>query len=158
MADAAYYTILTAARTAIRGLTLTLPDATTLPSARVYLRKVLTDRNTTLPCVIVFMPPAPETVAPFGNNLDEIGYAVGVCIIAASNQDYELAAGDEKFLKWRQQVRRLFHDQRLAGTGGYRCTWEPAPVLSMGDWLERNLWVQGGIVRARQHENRDTST
>lgn len=159
MANAVYYDVIAAVQTAIQGLSLLLPDTTVLPSARVYKRKVLTDRNMTLPAVCVFMPPAGEMADGGTNESDDWGHAVGVAIIAASNQDYELDSDDDYLLTWRQRIRRLFHNVRLAGFTAVRqktCRWEPAAVIEYGAWQEDNLWVQGGIVRVPTREPRTT--
>jgi hypothetical protein len=152
-----YYQVLQAVQSAIQGLNLVLPDASVLPASRVYLYKLLTDRAITLPCVIVFQPPVPETMPGGTNERDDTGYPVGVGILAASNQDYDLDSDDDPFIKWRQRIRRKFNEQRIVVDQVYRCLWEPSPLIDYGLWEQGNLWVQGGIVRVLNRESRDTS-
>jgi hypothetical protein len=152
-----YYQILQAVQTAIQALSLELPSAGTLPAGQVYLRKVLTDRDVTAPCVIVFQPPAAESMLDGTNERDDTGYPVGIAIVSVSNQDYAFDSDDDPYAKWRQRIRRRFNNVRIAVDQVYRCLWEPSPLIDYGLWQQSNIWVQGGVIRVVNRETRDPS-
>lgn len=156
MADSIHYQCCQQVQAAIQGLALPLPAGGTLPSGRVYLRKVLTDRDVTLPAVIVFLPPMAEAALGGTNERDDWGYPVGVAIVSPSNADYGLDTDDEEYLRWRELIRKAFHEKRGITTPAevYRTLWEPAPVIDYGAWEAQNLWVQGGVIRCVTREAR----
>lgn len=156
MADSVHYQCATNVHTAIVALALPLPTSGNLPDAQKYLRKVLSDRLVTLPAVVVFLPPLGEQVLGGTNERDDWGYPVGVAIMAASNQDDGLDTDDEEYLRWRELIRKTFHQKRGITTPAevYKTVWEPAAVIDMGLWQQQNLWVQGGVVQCVTREAR----
>jgi hypothetical protein len=143
---AVWYRVTLAVQSVIQGMNLVLPDASTLPSARVYCRKLLTDRNTTAPFVMVALGGL-EATEDYTNERDRYGYPVTVAIAVPSNQDFALDTDDEEYLRMREHILRRFREQRLSTVGEVtHCKVEPLPVLDPELW-KSNLWVQGFTLR-----------
>lgn len=149
MPNAVWYDVATEVRTKVLTLSLPLPAGGNLPSAQVYLRKVLTDRSATLPFVMI-APAGVETVEPYSNERELYGYPVAVAVAAASNQDHELDTDDEEYLRWRELILLKFVGKRLGVTDVVEarpCRVEPGPVLDPALWQSANLWVQFFTLR-----------
>lgn len=158
MANAVHYQCLTGIQTVIQGLALTgLSGATPLPNDRVYMRKLPTERQLTLPCVVVSLVPMPETLEGTLNNSDDYGYPCCVTIIAANNQDLTV---EEPELKWREQIKQAFNNKRPAALQTavsvplLPCKWEPMAVLDLNLFKDANLFVSAAVVRVRTRELR----
>ena len=147
-------------QTAVQGLSLVLPGGGTLPTTRVYARKILTDCNVTLPCVIIALGPMPPVEEPGLNLRDDWDTPLIVAIVAAGNQNYALDSETEALLLWEQRTRRLVNNVRVTGTYGdstlKQCRWQPWPVAQLGLWETANLWVQGGFAHVITREPRTT--
>lgn len=159
MADAIHYDCLEGVQAVIQGLSLALPGGGTLPSARVYLRKVLTDRGgVTLPCVLVAPGPVPESLEEGTTAADDLGYPCLVAVVAAGNADLAIDADHE--LLWRQQIRKALHFKRPSALTSAlsvplkRVVWEPYPVLDLTLFQQQNLWVSAALVRVVTREVR----
>lgn len=148
-------------QTAIRELDLTgVTGASPLPDSRVYLRKFITDRNITLPAVVVGMAPVAETEERGTNVEDDFGYPVGVAVIIAANQNLETFDADE--IAWRQQIRNKFHNRRPTAVSNALgasvplkiCKFEPMPVFDFGMFQNENLYVSPMIIRVVTRETR----
>jgi hypothetical protein len=143
---------------AIQGLPLLLPDASTLPDARVYLREIITARNVTPPCVVVALAYLPELLEGSLNSSDYIGWPVWVGVIGAANQELDIPVDDHRLL-WRQQIKDAFHYQSPAALvaavslTGVFSIWEPGPVLLKEAYdvnvyaSPATIWVKGRKVR-----------
>lgn len=146
VADAVHYNIMDAAQDVIQALSLT--DIGT----NVVLRKLPTDRDLTLPAVIVSHGTETETQLPGTNLADDWGYPVLVSIVSNGNQDYTLS---EQELEWREKVRNAFNNKRLSAVGTtFRCVVEPRAIVDLGLWKEQNLNVSTLLVRVYSREVR----
>lgn len=159
MADAVHYDCLQGVQAAIQALTLTLPDASALPDAQVYLRKLPTDRAVPLPAVIVAVPPSPETLdTPGAVGADDWGYPCWVVLVVAANGDLTIDGDYE--LRWRQQIRDTFHNRRPSAVVSAlsvplkRCVVEPGPVIDVSLFQQANVWVSSLLVRVVTREVR----
>ncbi len=105
---------------------------TGLASAQVYAKKLPTDRDVTLPAVIVSYPPNEgERLAGGVHNKTDVGFPVLVTFLKADNQDMALA-GAENMALWRRSVLLHFHNERLTGVSEVNyCTVEPRAVIDM---------------------------
>jgi hypothetical protein len=138
-------------RAAIQALPLLLPDTSALPDARVYLREVPTDRNLTPPAIFVSIYPAPEEMEAGTNAAEDFGYGCQVTVVAAANQELDLAVGDYR-LVWRQQIRDAFRFKRPAEVVSAvsvplrYCRWQPLAVLDAEAYRSANLFVSAAVV------------
>lgn len=158
MSDAIHYEALLGVQATVQGLNLTgIPAHVALHPASVVLRKLPTDRNLSIPCVIVSLVPMPESLEGTLNNSDDYGYPCMVTIVNANNQDLTVA---EPELKWREQIKQAFNNKRpdalvAAVSVPLRpCRWEPAPVLDLNLFQQANLFVSAAIVRVITRELR----
>jgi hypothetical protein len=120
----------------------------TLPPEQVYVRKVPTDRYTTLPLVQVsLIPDEPDAVKTATTRQDDWTYPALVTILAAANQELPLDDQADDFLYWREQIATALHNQVPAAvkagvTKSLRWTYtEPGPVLVGNTFIEGNLWL-----------------
>ena len=126
----------------------------TVPPERIYLRKLLLDRNLELPAIVVSLPPnSQETFEPATNMEDDIGYPVLVSFLAASNQDLEV---DDRLTTDREVVLSKFRFQGIMGVTDmvYFCRPEPFPVIDMSLFQQANLDVGGFILRFISRQTR----
>ena len=118
-----------------------------LAAAQVYQKKLPTDRDITLPGIVVSYPPNEgERIEPGGvHNRTTIGFPVCVTFVAADNQDMALGADAEMLAEWRRRVLLHFHDQSLAGVNEVNfCRVEPRATIDM-EAFGRNLHA-GALV------------
>ncbi len=109
-ADAVVYRAMLDIQTAIQGA-ITGGSLTGINGANVVIEKTPTDRQRSLPAVVIYH--LGEQYPTTGlNDRDDVIYQILVALIAADNQ--ELTANLELYSNWRQNVRRLFHMKRLA--------------------------------------------
>lgn len=136
MTDAVQYQILEAVQAGIQGLTLT-----DLASDRVKLEAVPSDKATDCPFISVYIP-RPEEIPPSeGDNArDSILFYVGVAMIAAKE---DVTEWFPKTLLWREQIRRLFHLQRLTGITGAAVM--PTVVIP-GTAVDRDAWERKDLL------------
>jgi len=159
--ETVHFEILQAVRQAITDL-----DVPLIPKEQIYLRRIPTDRQATLPAVII-APIGIETLPPSTNASDDIGFPVLISLVNGVNKDQtalpsERAAKDltmevsEVELEWRQKVRRAFHNKRLPGMEQrvYRCTVEPQAILDLPLYRDADLVVSSLIVRCFVREQR----
>jgi hypothetical protein len=81
-----------------------------LSTSNVVIQKVPSDRNQSLPCVVI-APQGEELETTGVNDRDDITYNVVVALVNNDNQDQ--SANYEQELNWRQNIRRLFHMKQL---------------------------------------------
>lgn len=157
--DAVHYQSLVGVQTVVQGLTLTgiTPGGNPLPSNQVYLKKLLTDRGVTFPACVISLPPVPEATEAGTNAQDDWGYPCLVTLLFVSNQDLTL---QEPELKWRQQIKQVFHNKRPAALVSAVavpikiCRWEPGPVVNLGLFQNENLTASPAIIRVFTRETR----
>jgi hypothetical protein len=84
--------------------------------SRVYVYEMALDGESVveLPCVMLSLEGQAEQVLGGTNGQDDIGYPV-VCLILDVQGMRDDAALRDKRRLWRQQIRRAFISQRLAG-------------------------------------------
>lgn len=125
-----------------------------LSTANVVLQKVATDRNQVLPAIMI--SPAEEEMPPAAgvNDRDDITYNIMVALVNNDNQDQTV--NFEQELNWRQNVRRLFHNQKLGPrtTENVLCRVKPLATVEPGAW-RANLFVSTLIVQAVCRETRN---
>lgn len=150
---AVLYRCLTGVRSRIQGLSLS-----GIASTSVLIREVPSDRyfksgDIALPGVVI-APVLGEQMNPLlGTNIrDDVGYPIGVFIVAASNQNLTPAAGN---YKWREQIARAFRNQRLPGVSEvWNCQVEPSAITDPGAWERANLFVSAMTLRFFSREVR----
>lgn len=156
-----HFDILQAVRQAVSDLNLPL-----VPRDQIYLRRIPTDRQVTLPACII-APIGVETLPPSTNASDDVGFPVLITLVNGVNKDTtalasERAAKDLTMeisrveLEWRQEVRRAFHNKRLPGLEQrvYRCIVEPQPILDLPIYRDADLVVSSLLVRCFVREQR----
>jgi hypothetical protein len=157
-----HYACLYGIQADIQGLNLTglTPGGNPLPSSQVIVRKLPSDRNLTLPCVLVTLVPMPESEEPGTNVSDDYGYPSMATIVTANNQDLTV---EDVELYWRQLIRGVFNHKKPAGIAAqlaalgvpYKTTrWEPAPVLDLPLFKDQNLFVSAAVIRVVTRELR----
>lgn len=147
-----HYDALAGLKTAVENLALTgLTNATPLPAGRVYLRELLSDRNVTLPCVVVSLAPMPEGREIQDNTANQVSYPCLVAILAPANQDLAL---EQVKLQWRQEIEDVFDFKQppelldaLSDELTLRRTeWQPLDVIDLAAFQDKNLFVSAAIV------------
>ncbi len=123
-----------------------------IPSGQVYLRKFITDRGGTILPAVIVAHPGIETVLPGTNERDDWGYPVVVALVSVGNQDLTVSNTE---LLWREQVRKLFHNKRLATPAvNYVCLVEPGPIVDLSYFHDQNVTVSTMTVRCITREDR----
>lgn len=105
-------------------------------SSNVVVRKASWDRDVPKPGIII--SPVREAMNPAAgtNERDDVGHGVQVVLVRSSNENLTLNL--PTFTKWREQIRRAFHNQRLPGVSlVIRCSVEP------GEPYQQNQFKQG---------------
>lgn len=144
------YQCLQAIQARIAALTLTGIDA-----EDIIVREVPTERNVTLPAIVVAPQRSTHALRGGTNYSDEIIYGVYVAIFAADNQ--ALATNTASYTKWLQQIAKAFRGQRLSAvTESVICTVEPVATVPWGDWIN-NLFAGGMLVKCTCRETRGLS-
>lgn len=120
---------------------------TGLASAQVYAKKLPTDRDVTLPCVVCSYPPnEAERMAAGTNQRTDVGLPVQVTILDADNQDLTIGTDAEKMAEWRRSILLHFHGQRLTGVSEvHYCTVEPRQIVDLEAW-NRNINASALVV------------
>lgn len=155
MAGVAAEEVLAGVRSVIAGLTLT-----GLSSANVVAMLVGDDEEGNgpnvpgFPCVICCYEGGEAVDPSAGTNLrDDVVYPVSVVILSSENRSN---TNRERNLKWRQQIRRAFHHQRLSGvTAGHawKCEVRPGAIADRPRWLQ-NQHAQVLVVAVTVREPR----
>lgn len=118
---AIFYQCLLAVQSIIQGLAL---DG--IASADVVVQKLPWDRRITKPGILIH--PRTEQIFPATNESDDVGYAVMVTMISASNED--LVTDLDRLTLWREQISRGFRHKPLPGVGCvYTVKVEPGVVV-----------------------------
>jgi hypothetical protein len=123
-----------------------------LTASNVVIQKVPTDRNQSLPCVVI--APAGEDLPLSGvNDRDDATYNILVAIVNNDNQDQ--AANYEQELNWRQNIRRLFHMQQLGPltTESVKTFVKPLMTVDPSAWYA-NLFLSMHMIQATCREVR----
>jgi len=145
MADAVLYRVMQDIQTAIQAA-ITGGTLVGLAGANVVIQKIPTDRNQSLPAVVI--APTHEELPPGAglNDRDDVTYSVTVAIINNDNQDQ--AANYEQELNWRQNIRRLFHMKQLGPltTESVICRVKPLATIHPEAWYA-NLFLSMQIVQ-----------
>ena len=141
-----WFTLTEFTQTQIQALGLQLPDASPLPDAQVYLRRLVVDRDIVLPCIQVAPGDREEELDGSTEDL-EVRFPVAVAFIVAVNQDYTLVDVD---LPWREAIMDAFADQTpvkitLPDANVSDLQIEPLAVTDMDAWRNQNL-VMGGML------------
>lgn len=146
--DEAHQTILDALAEVVGALAL--EDS---PEVRQRMLPSVREEIDALPCVLVCPSEQGETPKPLSMEADakwEVPYACDVVIVAANNQDF--LTHQQKYLRWREQVRQAIQPQTLAGAADVFRTevraWAP---LDRGR-LNQNYAYSGLTVVARTKE------
>ncbi len=88
-------------------------------SERVLIEKVPAGRNLSaaagLPAIVISPQRAAMPADAGTNGTDDVHYDVQVSIFDRDNQEPTLAANLDRHLLWRQQIARVFRNQRLPG-------------------------------------------
>ena len=125
-----------------------------ISAENVVVGKVANDRNHSKPCILISPYRREELKAAAGTNLrDDIGYQIQISILDADNRDP--SANLNTYLLWREQIRRAFHNSRLAGVGSvYSTQVMPLQVVDADAWFQRNQFVSGLVVHCISRETR----
>jgi hypothetical protein len=150
-ADAVLYRVMQDIQSAIQGA-ITGGTLVGLTTGNVVIQKVPTDRNQSLPCVII-APSGEEDPATGVNDRDDITYNVLVALVNNDNQDQ--AANYEQELNWRQNIRRLFHMKQLGPltTESVKTFVKPLMTVDPSAWYA-NLFLSMHMIQATCREVR----
>ena len=144
------YQCLVAVQARIAALTLTGIDA-----GDVVVREVPTERNVTLPGIIVSPQRSVHPIREGTNTRDDVTYGIYVAVFAADNQ--ALTTNTAKYTKWIQQIAKALRNQRLSAvTESVICTVEPVATIPWGEWTN-NLFAGGLLVKCTCRETRGLS-
>lgn len=145
-----HYDCLTVVQSTIEGLSLTSLNAT--DGVRVGMLPRVSDKIDRLPCVLVTLADAEQQLGTL-NSLDDIGYPIGVWIIAASNDDW--LSNLERYLTWRQSIFRRFRNQVVSGLPAsiVNTLTEPAPIVDEAT-LNKGYYYSGVVFTFVSREAR----
>ncbi|HEV8000909.1 MAG TPA: hypothetical protein VGP63_13580 [Planctomycetaceae bacterium] len=151
MADAVLYRVMLDIQSAIQGA-ITNGTLVGLSTSNVVIQKVPTDRNQSLPCVII-APSGEEDPGTGVNDRDDITYSVLIALVNNDNQDQ--AANYEQELNWRQNIRRLFHMKQLGPltTESVKTFVKPLMTVDSSAWYA-NLFLSMHMIQATCREVR----
>lgn len=145
--------ILAAVQSRIQGLQL--PG---LSGGNVIVQKVAGNQTPDLPAgslpYVLIAPHSAESSDPMaGTNLrDDIVYPVRVTIVAADAGDQQF--GFRQYVGWREAVRRLFHNQRLANPSCFTVHVQPLAIVDAAVWIDRGLYVSALVLNCFSREAR----
>ena len=152
MADAVVYRAMQDIQSAIVGA-INAGTLVGLSAANVVIQKLATDRNQALPAVVI--SPTEEEMPPAGgvNDRDDITYNIVVALINNDNQNQ--TSNFEQELNWRQNIRRLFHNQKLGPltVENVMCRVKPMATVHPDAWYA-NLFLSMFVVQAICRETR----
>lgn len=148
MADSAHKKILDAMVTAIQSIGLS-----GVTSSNVKVLWGIDTKQGTFPAIFV-CPAGTETAQPYTNERDRIDYPCAVFILDRTPLD-----GTGKIdtaLRWRQQIRQEFHEQRLSVTGVTVLVVraDPSPILDVSLAGEFQMLVEPLVFRVSSLETR----
>lgn len=155
-----HYDCLTGIETVLEALTFDgITGANPLPASRIVVQNMLTERVLTIPAIVIFPWPVPESMERGTNVEDDWGYPCGVGIIIPKNQSLTI---DPDEFGWRQKIRNAFHHKRptalqtaLGASVPLKiCRVEPQPVLDLGLLRDSNLFVSTLMIRVVTREAR----
>jgi hypothetical protein len=153
MADAVVYRAMQDVQSAIVG-SINAGTLVGLSAANVVIQKLATDRNQALPAVVI--SPVQEEMPPEGgvNDRDDITYNIVLALINNDNQNQ--TANFEQELNWRQNIRRLFHNQKLGPltTENVLCRVKPLATVHRDAWYA-NLFLSLLVVEVICRETRE---
>ncbi len=153
--DAVHYQCLSQVQTVIRNLGLADVASASVVVKKLPLERV--KRNDSLAYPIIVITPEAGPLNPMaGDNVnDDIIHAVGINVVDDDNQERTLAANMNKYLLWLQQIRKAFHNKRLANVSSvYTCHVSPFPPVSPQHWVN-NFWASGHLLKFTSRENRN---
>lgn len=141
-------------QTTIQGLNLT-----GLADANVLIHKVPRDIEKDLPATtplpaVILAPTRPEELnALAGTNLhDQVVYGIQTTIIGKDDQSQ--TKDFDKYLTWREYIRRKFNNQRLAGvTEVISVTVQAGPIVNPELW-KMGLYVSTQFLLVKSREAR----
>ena len=143
-----YYTVLTAVKAVIDGLSLTL-NAAAVPSA---VRKLPRAEETidALPLICVVPPQEPDSYEWNSFEGRNCQYPVEVVIVAAGNRDF--TTNLDVYLSWRQAIRDAFKGPLLSGAPTvWRTDVDPELVIDR-EQVNNDYDYSGLIVRCQSQE------
>ena len=153
--ESVHYRCATAIQARIQSLGLSGIDP-----ANVIVRKLSSDRGAddgtySYPMVVVSTLGIDRS--EYGTNKrDTVGYPVMVAILAADNQDLE--TNHDKYLLWRQKIRRAFINQALSAVPEiWIVEIEPGPIVNPVAFWDGNLYHSSLILRCYSREERITA-
>jgi hypothetical protein len=152
MSDAVLFRAMQDVQTAIVGA-INAGTLVGLDAANVVIQKVPSDRNQALPAVVI--SPTQEDMPPSAgvNDRDDVAYNIVLALINNDNQNQ--TANFEQELNWRQNVRRLFHNQKLGPltTENVMCRVKPLATVHPDAW-SANLFLSMLVVQVLCRETR----
>ena len=106
-----------------------------------------------LPTVLV-SPYGSEDMSSGGTNIgDDYGYPALVSIVAATDQN--LSAHLDKYLYWREQITKAFHNKRLSGvTNVWRCVARPGAIADFAAFQSSSFWASYVSITCFDRNNR----
>ncbi|QEL18307.1 hypothetical protein [Limnoglobus roseus] len=122
---------------ALRGVAETMyadgDGAFGVPAEQVYAVNKFVRTQVDLPAVVVSYEGLAEQVRGGTNREDDVAYPVFVGLYVNGPVNNETAAGGPTLTQFRDTVRGLFHNRRLAGVPEvYQCEVSPQPLVQEG--------------------------
>jgi hypothetical protein len=129
---------------------------------KVVVRKLPSDRDSFAqrgrlpkPCILISTIGTEQVTTPIQQR-DDVVYPLLISILAVDDQD--LVSNHDKYLLWRQTIRRAFTNVPLANINAtdvahYNCTVTPGSIVAPREFW-KNIWHSGMIVRAICREPR----
>ena len=141
-AESIYRQITEAIQARLRLLTL---DG--IVSASIVIREIRTDRDVTLPGVVISYDKTTENLKAGTLSMDDVIYAVNVDFFAADNQGHDAQGQEDRkdatYTLWLQKAARAFRNQRLPGVVGVWCS-----GIQAGPAIDRDAWIANKFVGA----------
>jgi hypothetical protein len=136
-----------------------------MPPANVVIQKVPGDRLQDLPaerypCILI-CPYGAETLDPRAgtNNRDDVVYPVMVAILASERDAARQPTSQQEkrfdqYLRWRESIRKSFHNQRLTSTLCHTVEVQALEIVDRSVWFERGIFVSRLLLRCVSRESR----
>lgn len=123
------------------------------------VQDVLNYKNVTPPCVLI-APFGTEAIEAATNVRDDVGYPIGIAIVAQAGTD-DIDTTLEQRLSWREQIRRRMHNRALDGNGGsilvplnFNLKCKPVAAVDLQAWMNDQKFVSGMVVQSWCQEPR----
>ena len=147
--EAVHYQAMLAVQTRLRLLDLEGIASNSIVVKKIPLPRIVDPKYLGVPMPAIVVSPVKEGMDPKAgvNAFDDVTLPVLVSIVENDNQESTLELHLDRHSKWREQIARAFHNQRLPGVNEiYQCAVEPGNPIDGPSW-SNNLYASGHLLK-----------